>query len=169
MFITYGTYHFRPKRLAFRNDYCLSCGEARRSVQMRTFDVGHIFWIPLLPVGFWKRWICTACGHQPHISPKTRRSFKWAGLLVLLFLSAIFWAEPVTPDFVAGSWIFRIGASLGAILLFAHLIRTPKDPSMKERLATIHPATETVCPFCGTQLLMLGSRFSCPVCGVVRS
>ncbi len=113
MFITYGTYHFRPKRLAFRNDYCLSCGEARRSVQMRTFDVGHIFWIPLLPVGFWKRWICTACGHQPHISPKTRRSFKWAGLLVLLFLSAIFWAEPVTPDFVAGSWIFRIGASLG--------------------------------------------------------
>jgi len=153
MLIIHGMYHIRPRRVAFRNDYCLSCGEPRRSVQIRAFDVLHIFWVPVLPVGFWKRWVCTACGSQPHVSIKTRRPFKWAGLIVLLFISAIFWAVPVAPDSVAGSWVFRIGAPLGAILLLVHLVRTPKDPSMKERLAIIQPATETVCPFCGTELL----------------
>lgn len=48
--------------MAFRNDYCLARGEERRAVQVRTFDVGHIFWIPILPAGFWKRWVCTVCG-----------------------------------------------------------------------------------------------------------
>ena len=117
MLIVYGAYHFRPKRIAFRNDYCLTCGEACRSVQIRTFDVGHIFWIPVLPVGFWKRWVCTACGHQPHVSPKTRRFFKWAGLFVLLFLSVMSWVEPVERNFAAFTWICRIGASLGAAFL----------------------------------------------------
>ena len=169
MLIIHGAYNFRPKRLAFRNDYCLSCGQARRSVKIRTFDVLHIFWIPVLPIGFWKRWTCTACGRQPHVNTKTRRPMKWAGLLVLLILSAGSWAVPIDRDFVTGSWIFRIGAPLGAILVFAHLLQTPKEPSLKERLATIHPASDTVCPFCGAQLLILASHCSCPVCGVVRS
>ena len=53
-------------------------------------------------------------------------------------------------------------------LVVRHLLRTPKEPALKARLATIPPAADTVCPFCGAQLLMLGSQCSCPVCGVVR-
>jgi len=167
--IVWGVYHFRPKRLAFRNDYCLSCAAGRRAAQIRTFDAVHIFWIPLLPLGFWKRWVCTACGREPHVNPKTRRGFKWAGVFILLLFSAVSWAMPVTPDFVVGSWIFRIAAPVGAILTLVHLLRTKKEPSLMARLATIEPADDTVCPFCGAQLLMLGSQCSCPVCGVVRS
>ena len=51
MFVIHGAYHFWPKRVAFRNDYCFTCGQACRAVAIRTFDVGHIFWIPILPVG----------------------------------------------------------------------------------------------------------------------
>ncbi len=167
--IVFGVYHWRAKRLAFRNDYCLACGEVRRSVQLRTFDVGHIFWIPILPGGFWRHWICAVCGRDPHVNTKTRRGFKWAGLFILLLFSAVSWAEPVTPDFVAGTWIFRIGAPVGAVLTLMHLLRTAKEPSLKARLATILPAADTVCPFCGTQLLIIGSQCSCPGCGVVRS
>lgn len=166
--IVVGVYHFRPKRLAFHNDYCLSCEGARRAAQIRTFEVGHLFWIPLLPLGFWKRWHCTVCGHQPHVNRKTRRSFKWAGLFALLIASLLFWAEPPPADFVTGGWILRIAAPLGAVLLLAHLLRTPRDPSLKEKLAAILPAADTACPFCGAQLLILGSQCSCPVCGVVR-
>jgi hypothetical protein len=168
MLITYGIYRFRPKRIAFRNDHCLSCGQARRSMQMRTFDAVHVFWLPIIPLGFWKRWICTVCGRRPNVNTKTRRPFKWAGLCVLLFFGAIFWVEPLPKDFVAGGWVMRIGSPLGAILLLVHLLRTPKDPSREERLATIPPASDTVCPFCGSHLLILASQCSCPVCGVVR-
>ena len=168
MLIIHGMYNFGPKRLAFRNDYCLSCEQPRRSVQLRTFDVWHLFWIPLLPLGFWKRWRCTECGRLPHVNPKTRRPFKWAGLFVLLVFSTAFWAMPVDPESVALIWVIRIGAPLGAILTIVHLLRTPKDPSLKERLNAIQHASDTTCPFCGAQLLMLASSCSCPVCGVVR-
>jgi hypothetical protein len=156
------------KRVAFRNDYCLGCGEARRAVQVRTFDVGHIFWIPILPTGFWKRWVCTVCGRDPHVTTKTRRGFKWAGLAILVIFSVAFWFPP-EPDAVTVYRVLRIVTPVGAALLLRHLLRTPKEPTLKARLATIPPAADTVCPFCGAQLLMLGSQCSCPVCGVVRS
>lgn len=169
MFVIHGTYQFRPKRTAFRNDYCDSHGGARRSIQTRTFDAIHIFWIPIVPLGFWNRWICTACNRQTSVSTRTRRPFKWAGLIVLLCLGAMFWAAPLPADFIAGGWRIRIGAPLGAIFLLIHLFRTSKNPSRADRLRTIPTAIDTVCPLCGRQLLILASRCSCPVCGVIRS
>lgn len=168
MLIVYGIYHFLAKRTAFRNDYCLSCAQPRRSVQIRTFDVVHIFWIPLLPLGFHRRWRCATCAHSPHVHPGTRRGFKWAGLVVLLILSACFWLFPLTPDTLIVGWIFRIGGTIGAVLTFAHLMQTPADQSLKEKLAAIPPASDTVCPFCGSALVKLSSQCSCPACGVAR-
>ena len=170
MLIIHGMYRFRPSRIAFRNDYCLSCAQPRRSVQIRTFDAYHIFWIPLLPLGFHKRWFCTACNKEPHVHPGTRRGFKWAGLVVLLIFSVAMWAvdDLIRENFVAG-WLFRIALPLGAILTLVHLLRTHKDPSLHEKLAGIPPASDTVCPFCGAGLMVLSSQCSCPACGVVRA
>lgn len=168
MLIVYGVYRWQPKRVAFRNDYCLSCGQPRRAVQVRTFNAGHIFWIPILPVGFWKRWVCTACGRDPHVSTKTRRGFKWAGVFVLLIFSAVFWAVPVEPDSVALLWALRVAAPIGAVLTLMHLFRTEKEPSLQSKLATVQPAADTLCPFCGAPLLMISSQCSCPACGAVR-
>jgi len=53
------------------------------------------------------------------------------------------------PDAVAAFWIGRIAAPVGAALLLRHLLRTPQEPTLKARLETIQPATDTVCPFCG--------------------
>jgi hypothetical protein len=170
MFVIHGVYHFRPSRLAFRNDYCLSCGTARRSVQIRTFDVVYLFWIPILPLGFLKRWICTACNRPPDVNTKTLRPFKWAVLVMLILASQVSWIFPLSSsDSVIGSWLFRIGGPLGALLVLIHLIRAPKDPSRKDLLKTIQPATDTICPFCGTELLILASQCTCPACGVLRS
>jgi len=168
LFIVYGVYHWKTKRVAFRDDYCLVCGEARRAVQVRTFDVGHIFGIPILPAGFWKRWVCTVCGRDPHVTTKTRRGFKWAELFILVLFAAVSWIVPDDPDAVPVFWGLRIAAPVGAILTLMHLLRTKKEATLKEKLATIPPA-DTVCPFCGAQLLTLGSQWSCQLCGVVRS
>jgi hypothetical protein len=167
MFIIHGVYHFWPKRVAFRNDYCLSCRNTCRSLAIRTFDVGHIFWIPILPVGAWKHWKCASCGNDPHVSPGTRRSFKWAGLVLLMIFAIAFWIEPLDPPDEWISWIFRVGAPVGAALLLAHLLRSPKETSLRQGLRLVAPANDTICPFCAAPLLA-GERWSCPGCGVVR-
>lgn len=167
MFIVTGAYHWWPKRVGFRNDYCLACAAERRAVRIRTFDAGHIFWIPVLPVGFWKHWYCTVCENDPHVNPKTRPFFKWAGVLILILLAIMAWSEPVTADSVWFTWACRVGAPLVAFLLLIHLLRSPKELSLKERLAAVQPAMDTICPFCDTPMVG-GSRWSCPSCGVVR-
>jgi hypothetical protein len=169
MFIIHGAYHFWPKRIAFRDDYCLRCRVPRRAIAVRTFDVGHIFWIPILPVGYWRHWQCTACGRNPHVNPSTRRPFLWTGLLGLIVISAIFWAVPADSDFGAGGCAFRIAAPAAAILVFIYLQRTPKSPSLRERLATLPPTPDIICPFCSTPLVSgTGERWCCPGCNVVR-
>jgi len=167
MLLVHGIYRFWQKRVAFRNDYCLSCAQPRRSVQIRSFNVLHIFWIPLIPLGFWKPWYCTACGTDPH-SGGTRRSFKWLALPVLLFLAAAFWANPIDREIEIVQWAFRIGAPIGAILTLRYLLRTPDAPTLSMKLAIVSPAADTVCPFCGTTLMSLATECSCPACGVIR-
>lgn len=169
MIIIRGSYHFWPKRVAFRNDYCLRCQAPRRSIAIRTFDVGHLFWIPILPVGFWKRWQCEVCGQSPHVYPNVRRFFKWVGLVFSIALSLLMWALPVDTNFEMLAWGLRVAAPAGGILLLFDLLRTPKDPSLRRNLATIAPATDSVCPFCQTPLFARsGARWTCPQCGAVR-
>ena len=168
MLIIHGAYHFWPKRVAFRDDYCLRCRAPRRAIAVRTFDVGHIFWIPILPVGYWPHWTCTVCGHDPHKSPRTRRSFLWAGWLCLIAVSVILWGTTDT-GLGAEGWILRLAAPLAAILLFIYLLRTPRDASLRARLAALAPTPDIVCPFCATPLVSgTGERWSCPTCSAVR-
>ncbi|MGA7770319.1 MAG: hypothetical protein WB781_23815 [Candidatus Sulfotelmatobacter sp.] len=169
MLLIHGSYRFWPKRVAFRNDYCLRCQAPRRSIAIRTFDVGHIFWIPILPVGFWKRWQCEVCGQPPHAYPKVRRPFKWLGVVCAIAVSWVVWAAPGDVDLGVIGWILRVSFPAGAILLLVDLLRTPKGPSLRARLAAIEPAADAVCPFCATPLLAgTGTRWSCPGCGAVR-
>jgi hypothetical protein len=173
MLLIHGVYHFWPKKVGFRNDYCLSCEAPRRSIAVRSFDVGHVYWVPLVPVGFWKHWSCTVCRRDPHANPKTRRLFKWIGLVCLVLLSALFWSVPANPDLEVLPWVLRILPMGGAIALFIQLMRTPIEPSLRERLAAIPPAVDSVCPFCATPLSAGGiaagsSRWSCPACGAER-
>ena len=55
MLVIHGVYRWGRKLVAYRNDYCLSCAAPRLAFQHRTFDVLHAFWIPLIPIGLWKR------------------------------------------------------------------------------------------------------------------
>ena len=169
MFIFRGAYHWWPKQVAFRNDYCVTCRAQRRSVAVRSFDVGHFFWIPLLPVGFWRHWRCTECGRHPHRTSRFWRRLRWRGMSLLVVLSVMFWAAPINSDFALGLWVCRIAAPVGAGILLIRTLRQLFQPSLRTRLRSIPPAEDTICPFCQTTLVTgTGSRWSCPACGVVR-
>ena len=167
MLIIHGTYHFLPKTTAFRNDYCLACAAPRRSFRIRTFDVLHVFWIPLLPVGLWSRWHCSACGGDPHVSGKTRRSFKIAGLVLLALFAVLFWIVPIEPGEEATFWVLRFAAPIGAILTFRHLRSAPPDTNLARELTRIPPASDMSCPGCSTPLVRSADWY-CPQCGMKR-
>lgn len=91
MLVMHGTYSLARKLVAYRNDYCLQCDAPRLAFQHRTFDVLHAFFLPVLPLGLWKRWQCAVCGRNPHESGRTRKSLKWAGTAILGLMSLSMW------------------------------------------------------------------------------
>jgi len=161
MLIEIGEYHLWPKPVAFRNDYCLTCQRERRAIRSRTLDVVHVFYVPVLPVGFWKHWSCSACGRDPHGRRGSRSSLKWFSMLVLIVLALLFWLEPGTPVAV------RAIITTLSVLLVLYLLRSPSEMAMREKLAAVPSATDTICPFCQTPMVG-GTQWSCPACGVVR-
>ncbi len=170
MLIVTGAYHFWPKRVAFRNDYCLRCQAPRRAIAVRTFDVGYVYWIPILPVGFWKHWKCTVCGSDPHANAKTRRrSFLLVGLLCMIGVCVMLWALPEDTSGGAQVWFLRVAALAVTATLLVYLLRGARGSSLKHLLATIEPAADAVCPFCATPLLASdGGRWACRQCGAER-
>jgi hypothetical protein len=159
----HGIYHWKPKRIAFRADYCRSCQASGISVLVRTIDVLHISWVPILPLGVWSRWFCTTCGNRPHQSTRTRRGFKVAGAVVLGIYTAVVWAAPL-PE--ADAWIFwplRFVFPFLAVLAIVSAVRVPLEPDLKARLAQVVEFQGWVCPLCGGQLLQV-PRLHCTRC-----
>jgi uncharacterized protein (DUF983 family) len=161
MLLVIGVYRLWPKRVAFRNDYCLTCLHERRAVHLRTFDVAHICFVPVLPVGFWKHWCCSSCGKDPHAHRGTGPALKWVAVVVLVLLALWLWLESGIP------WAVRLAATVLAFFLALYLLRSPREVALRKQLAAVSLATDTICPFCGTPLVV-GARWSCPGCGVVR-
>jgi hypothetical protein len=172
MLIVHGTYQFSAKRIAFRNDFCANCRLPCRATQVRTFDVHHIFWIPLIPTGFRKRWYCARCGRQPDVYAGTRRPFKWIGLFLLIVLTPAFWFMPLPGEqdrgFIIFIWVLKLAAPLGVIFTAWHLHHTRNQRPRKDLLERVAPAAADACPFCNTPLIVLSGRASCPSCGVLR-
>lgn len=98
MFIIHGTYHWKRRKTAYRNDACLRCKMFTISEQYRMFDVGHLFGIPLLPLGFRQRWYCADCRNEPHKTDGPKRSFQKVLEAVPPFIDdlCIYCREPLT-------------------------------------------------------------------------
>ena len=74
MFIVFGTYRVAPKLVAYRNDWCNHCDKPVLAQQWRSFYLGHWFWIPVVPLGFYKTWRCKVCTKNPEIAFALRRA-----------------------------------------------------------------------------------------------
>jgi len=82
-----GSYSYRKTIVAYRNDYCLTCDAPRLAHRIRSLEVLHVYFIPLLPLGFFRNWKCSACGADPHVSVRTSKVMKWMGVGVLAVLA----------------------------------------------------------------------------------
>ena len=165
MIIIYGSYHWFPKRTAFRRDYCRSCETETTSLRIRTLDVFHVFWIPLIPWGMWSRWVCAACGRRPHVNTRTRKGYKIAGLVALALMCLAFWVPGLESEMeLPVLWAFRLGLPLATVALGVSLKRHGPEPSFKRRLAEVVPHTSPTCPLCNGVLVTASPSF-CNTCG----
>ena len=167
--IIHGTYHWKPRRIAFRNDYCRKCEAERTSVLVRTIDVVHLFWIPILPLGVWSRWFCRHCGGRPHQAARTSRGFKIAGAAILALGSIGIWspmpaATGGDSSDVAILWALRLGLPLLTVLAIRWAVRHRPEPDFKRRLEQVRPFEGWQCPLCGGQLTSL-PQGHCLNCG----
>ena len=170
MLIIHGRYFWGRRLLAFRNDYCLKCAVPRMAFLHRTFDVLHIFWIPVLPLGFWKRWHCGECGSNPHARVTTRPALKWAGVVLLALFSLVMWAPAVDRDIEepAFRWALRLGFPAATIVAAIASTRAKPPERLAEKLRTIQPNRDGTCPRCGTTLTVASPWYRCGKCGLER-
>jgi hypothetical protein len=165
MFVHYGLYHFRPKAVAFRNDYCRTCDRPRLAVRVRTFDVFHLYWVPLLPVGFWRRWYCSTCKGDPHARTRTRRGFKIAAGVILVLFTLFAWTllPEVEPDW---RWVWGTRGVVSGLLLVTvvSLARHRPEADLAALLAIVAPFAGHQCPLCGGDLLVTHET-RCARCG----
>lgn len=167
MLVIHGIYEWAVRRVAFRNDFCRGCGQATLAVRVRAFRVLHLYWVPVLPLGFWRTWHCSRCGRAPDANTRTRRGFKIAGAAMLAALAIAAWWEP--PGDVHGGglvfvWSLKIGLPLAAALALRAALRHRPDADRQKALAGIQPFTGSDCPLCSGQLLGVPDRH-CLACG----
>ena len=175
MFLIHGVYHWGGKRIAYRSDYCLSCEAPCIAEQMRTFDAGHLFFVPVLPLGYRKRWHCATCGNNPHERVKTARRTLVVGAVVAALFGIIACMVPIEGgDDAMGMWIMRL-MCLGGFAWLVYLIRTQKDdgPDLKTELLRVRPLEGGQCRYCSGTLestvIEKGWRLRrCLSCGVCR-
>jgi len=166
LFILHGIYHFKPKIVAYRNDFCLTCAAPRRAFRTRTFDVIHIFYLPLIPIGFLRRWHCSVCNSDPHAHPGTRKAFKWAGVVCLALFSVVLWM--VSPEDDSWVWPMRVVLPVAFAAALWITIRSKPDLRLSDKLSEIQPANELVCPACNSGLVV-DDVWRCPRCGMERA
>lgn len=170
MLVIHGTCHWGRRIVAYRNDYCLACAGPRLAFLHRTFDVLHVFFIPVLPLGFWQRWLCGACGSNPHRRPTTARPLKWIGIALLVVGAIVFWTTPPggRDDDAAMVWTFRIGLPVAAAFAIRHTLRARPPERLAGKLRGIAPNREGTCPRCGTTLTVASPWYRCGGCGLER-
>jgi hypothetical protein len=137
---------------------------------MRSFDVLHLFFIPVLPLGFWRRWKCSVCGINPHINRRTRKGFKWAGVVVLAIFAAAVWLTP-SAEFeypIAAVWLIRIGFAIAFVVALRYTLKSKPDLRLAEKLKEVIPAEDNICPLCKSPMA-IGDRWRCSRCGVERT
>ena len=172
--IWHGAYRWFPRKVGFRNDYCMTCRAPRRAEQVRTFDVLHLNLVPVLPLGFRRRWVCQECGLRPRQVRLTLRLIAQMVLVASLIEAATFWGSiffvglAIAED-VDAFWFLGVICSVVAVALGGYLIFwPPAGPSYEELRQSVPAANDTKCPFCGTPLIDEFFDCHCPDCGAKR-
>ena len=169
--IIFGLYTFSPRVIAFRRDYCRRCSSPSISYAQRTFDAGHLFWIPLLPLGFRTRWFCRTCNHKPHEPPTSPRRTRLLVAAFVFLISSILWlsalnTEVITPGELPNDTYLLPVAVLSSVAFILSIwwLWNASDDKFSGVLGSIKPYDAASCPLCSGKLATSFEGLTCEQC-----
>jgi hypothetical protein len=165
----FGVYSLKPKRVAFRQDYCIHCMSPQIAWREQFWGFLHIARIPVLPLGLIRSWRCSSCHRHPRL--KTIPLSAWKVLFALVFfvpMDISFWLMKPEPEDLQTIWLCRAVLTAGILWLgwwISIQIRAPKWARERAKEASLVNAS--TCPQCGSGLITTEHAF-CPVCHIKR-
>ena len=176
MTIIYGTHRFGLKKTGACNDFCNCCEKECLSEEWQSFNCGHVFFIPVLPLGTKKKWKCALCGNDPRGRYKTSKFMQVLGVIFLPIMFApavlIAWRRFVSPapsgELEPMTSVYVVGGIFGAVWLsLVHSVFFAKKSSAKEdeRRGAVVPLDTAKCHYC-QGALSPGPEIRCVPCGV---
>jgi len=163
-----GVRSYRRQLVAYRNDFCISCNAPRLAHQVRSFKIYHLYYIPIVPLGFWREWECSECGRDPHAYPGTPRNLRW----MMVLFAAFFAITGVIASFdgqdsAMTKWLMRLGLPALFFIVLWFAFRNKPDRALREKLRALNADHNDTCALCsGTLVLDQGWR--CSQCSVAR-
>ena len=163
-----GVRAYKPRIVAYRNDFCVSCDQPRRTYHVRSFKAYQLYYIPVIPLGFWHDWQCSVCGRNPHKYPGTSKVWWVAVLLSGTFAITGVIASFDNQDSMATVWLMRLAGPALFLLLLWRALRNKPDWALREKLKKITLDQDNACALCGG-LLLLTDGWHCGECGARRT
>jgi hypothetical protein len=164
-----GVRSYKSSIVAYRNDFCVSCDAPRRAHQVRSFKAYQFYYIPIIPLGFWRDWECSECGRDPHTYPGGPKNMKW----VIVLFAGFFAITGVIASFdqqdsaiTVGLMRFGLPALFFVLLWLA--IRNRPDRALRQKLKDVEPDRADACALCSGPLI-LAHGWRCSQCGVERT
>ena len=163
-----GVRSYRPRTVAYRNDYCVSCNSPRRAHQVRSFKAYQLYYVPIVPLGFWREWQCTECGRHPHVYSRALRRTRWAilGLVGMFAITGVI-ASFDQQDSAAIMWLMRLGLPAVFFSVLWFVLRDKPDRALREKLKQVAPDRDDTCALCSGALI-LDHGWHCSLCGAER-
>jgi hypothetical protein len=165
MFIHHGTYRFAPRVVGYRNDWCNHCDRPVLALQRRWFYVGHLFWIPVLPLGFQATWHCEVCTRNPRERLRTSTGIIVAGLFTFCLTFVILIFVPYHDEEAAVVWGMRFAFGSFAFVFALWLASRLKQDLPQHKY--VEPLRNDRCLVCGGRMTDY-PRCHCVDCGVIR-
>jgi len=168
--ILYGIRTLKQRVVAYRNDFCVSCESPRRAHRIRSIKFLHIFFIPVLPIGFWYQWKCSVCGRHPHHVQQATSGWKKVAVMLLGMVTAVVWVSPgsETGNSPLVTWLLRIVFTIVFPIALWFLFKPHSYVRLMDDLKKVEPAQEHLCPFCNASIV-IDRGWRCSGCGVERT
>ena len=163
-----GIKSYRRSVVGYRNDFCISCNAPRRAHLVRSFKAYQLYYISILPLGFWRDWECSECGRDPHVYTAGPRNVKW----MIVLLAGIFAIAGVIASFdqqdsILIAWLMRLGLPLLFFTVLWVVIRNKPDRALRQKLQQISPDRDDACALCQGALI-LDHGWRCSQCRAER-
>jgi len=153
MFYIFGTHYFGSRNYAYKWMECKSCKMPRVFIQSRAFAWGHLFWIPLVPLGYEYNWHCTACAKDDNRKQTPMfRKFTYLLVLTLILLFVMQYNEKSDLGEALIWWQVGIGSLILWTLYAMAFHFSTKKKTMKKYLLPLEDKEH--CEVCDGKLEM---------------